>query len=57
MKTTTLDTGKCTRKELDFLLSLGWEVVDGWTVKGKEPVEVTCLDRYSVYITDTRFAR
>lgn len=55
MKTKQLQTGKCTGTELDWLLSIGWKVIDGWTVKGEEEIEVECPDRYSTYITDPRF--
>lgn len=42
--------------EIAWLKSLGWQVLDGWTVKGDKEVEAVFPDRYSQYITDKRFA-
>ena len=54
-KVKSLATNKCTGNELGFLVSLGWEVISGFEVRGSEPVEVNEPDRYTTRIIDSRF--
>lgn len=51
MKVTYLETNKMTALELGFVKCLGWGVVDAWTTKGIEPIEVNS----QYHITDKRF--
>lgn len=51
----TFATNKLTPNELGFLKSLGYKVIDGWTTRGEEPIEILNADRYTTYIVDKRF--
>jgi hypothetical protein len=55
--TNVLALNKRTIIEVDWLKSIGWKVIDPWTIKGNDKVAVVSPDRYSECITDVRYKK